>query len=215
MDPERIHQSAAPPLSGPTMTAKPSPALYFKGTGTRLLIVMPLALVGLMFGYRSRELTINERVLLAVGILALVGLIMICLLAVPRISVAPSELRVRNPLGITRRYRREELSFAVLAERYQASPQVASKPMLLVAATGNRSAALLNGHYWTEESMDGVLRNLNLARVDVIQAPLTPIMFDRHYPQLLPFIQRRPLTFAGIIALAIALLIVGAIVVTH
>ena len=188
----------------------PDASLYFRGAGARVLIAVPLALVMMLFGYRSHALSMPERWVFAAGMLALVALIVFCLVAVPRIEVTSSELRVRNALGITKRHRLQDLTLGVVTKRYDVSRQHAARQMLLIASEQHR-VLMMNGYFWTIQAMEHVLAAARPSRVDMVDEPLTPAMFDRRYPRLLPFADRRPVAAACVIMLAIMAVIAAGV----
>lgn len=184
------------------LTVKPNARLFYKSNGARLLLVLPVIIVLVMFGYRGRSLSAEVRLTIALVTLVVIALWLASVLFVSRVQVTRDELVVRNSVGFSRRYRREQLGFALLLVQYRAAGQGTLTTVALVAGQDGRRLLRMPGQYWDRNGIDRFLQALALPRVDVIAQPITGKLVDARYPKLLPFGERRPGMLALVIVLA-------------
>jgi hypothetical protein len=108
-------------MSGqPTLDVAPSWSAYFRTTGNRVAIIVPLLLLIAFLGPRNSEYALVER-LMPAGLGLLCGIVLVLLMVlVPRVRVTADEVSYRTMVGLTRRRPRAELSAAVLASSFKA-----------------------------------------------------------------------------------------------
>ena len=197
-----------PSASGVVFEMHPDSKTFWRGVGTRALILLPLIALGVSNSVRRDG--VGWTAILYVGLVVVLLAAVMIMLQTSRVVLTLTSIEKHRLLLPPKRIHRAGITGSVLVPQYVSSMSRVTPLMLLVGSNG-RSLLKLTGQIFEAGALFTLAERMGMDRFDVLSGPTGPKDVARRYPKAVSVFERRPVLVVLLGTLILVVLIVAGV----
>lgn len=179
-----------PSAAGVVYEMRPDSKSFWRGVGTRALILLPLIAWGVSNAVRNNG--VGWAVVLYVGLVVVLLAGALIMFQTSRVVLTFTAVEKHRLLLPPRRFERSAIDHGVLAPQYASSLNRAA-PLLVLINTSGRSLLKLTGQIFEPGALFTLAERIGMDHFDVMSGPVGPKDVARRHPKVVSLFERRPM----------------------